>query len=426
MARILLYSLVLGVFLLFGRAEAASTVNWTFYGPGAGGRMQGSMSAASKNLEGTNVIRTLDDVRTGKSKYVTLASATAMKGRYYCIGTVTYTSPPGNGGDGKTHTLENVVGYVHDTGCAFNGTCSCAFLSQFCDGRARTDKMDIAVGNFTGYDGSFAMSYITKNPNRAPKDWTQLAGLPQQQQQNPITQCGGEVRETGTPAPASVIPPKTDDPQNSLTRLLAPATQPQPTPYPVSQSPYQSQVAPTGLPVLNGADPMSYGDPTTMYPQGSVLQVPIPQIQGTATNSMLSVLFQQSSATSGIRSLQTVAESILSLFNVPTTSNTNTTPLPPTTLFTHAPVETGSDMNNVSYMVLSQYDEPRPTADASTTPVFDPIVTPAEQRPVSTFTEVIVSPTPDPVDASETRPLVVKILTSIKSLLQSMLTFLSR
>ena len=286
MPRIVLYSVVLGLFLIFGRAEAANSINWTFYGPGAGGKMQGSMSAASNNLEGTNVIRTLDDVRTGKSKYVTLASATAMKGRYYCIGTVTYTSPPSNGGDGKTHTLENVVGYVHDTGCAFNGTCSCAFLAQFCDGRARPDKMDIAVGNFTGYDGSFANSYISKNPNKAPKDWTQLAGLPTQgASNNPLQACGGEVRESGTPVSAPYTPPLTSAPNNPLTQPYTTAPQPQPTSVPTSQPLYQNQ--PVSQPLPNSSIvPVSYAEPAPQYPAVPTLGVtPVPQVPATATNS---------------------------------------------------------------------------------------------------------------------------------------------
>jgi hypothetical protein len=427
MPRIILYTVVLGVFLMLGKAEAANAINWTFYGPGAGGKMQGGMSAASNNLEGTNVIRTLDDVRTGKSAYVTLASASVMKGRYYCIGTVTYTSPPNNGGDGKTHTLENVVGYVHDTGCAFNGTCSCAFLAQFCDGKARTDKMDIAVGNFTGYDGSFANSYITKNPNRAPKDWTQLAGLPSGQSQNPIQACGGQVRETGTPIPATALPARTDTPDNPLTKLLtqppaqsyAPAPQPQAQSVPTSQPLYQNQPLPNTGPV-----PVNY-QPDSSYPGSPVLTVTPQPNAGTvpkATNSILSSLFRETSATSGIRTLQVVAQSIFELFVVPTSSDT----VQPPPLFARTELQPTGDVSNVSFMAISQYNDEMPQDDATSTPVFEEPVRAAVERPVSTFSSVSVDPRPDAGVVVNEQTLMIKVLTSFRSLLERIVHIFGR
>ncbi len=426
MPRIILYTVVLGVFLMSRSAEAAHAINWTFYGPGAGGKMQGSMSAATNNLEGTNVIRTLDDVRTGKSKYVTLASASVMKGRYYCIGTVTYTSPPTNGGDGKTHTLENVVGYVHDTGCAFNGTCSCAFLAQFCDGKARTDKMDIAVGNFTGYDGSFANSYITKNPNRAPKDWTQLAGLPSGQTQNPVQACGGQVRETGTPIPATALPARSDTPDNPLTKLLtqppaqsyAPTSQPQPQSVQTSQPLSPSQPIPnTGATPANYQSDLSYPNSPvlTVTPQPNVITVP------SATNSILSSLFRESSATSGIRSLQVVAQSLFDLFVVPTSSDT----VPPP-LFARSQIQPTGDVSNVSLMTISQYNDEMPQETATPTPVFAEHVRAAVERPVSTFTDVHVDPRPDAEAATGEQTLMIKVLTSFRSLLERIVHIFGR
>ncbi len=320
--------------------------------------MQGPMTASQKDAEGSsNGIHTLDDVRLGKSKYVTLASASSMKGRYYCIGTVTYTSPPGNGGDGKTHTLSNVVGYVHDTGCAFNGTCSCAFVRQFCDGKARTDKMDIAVGNFNGYSAEFAMNYITKNPNRAPKDWTQIAGIPRQSGDaaSALAPCGGQPKEEGTPVSAQHIPPMSLAPQNPLQGMQSPGQSP-------GQSYQEPQSSPTGgstggssgggavgngSQVYTGAP--AYADPG--YYGAPLPQAPVPT-QGTPSSTMLSSLFQQSSATSGIRVVQSTAQALIDLFSTPQSAGSR----PVVQQQSPAPAAL-YDTSNVSLMAVSQYDD---------------------------------------------------------------------
>ncbi|MCE9541088.1 hypothetical protein K8R03_00840 [Candidatus Kaiserbacteria bacterium] len=208
--------------------NAAESINWTFYAPGAAGWMQGGLTAAAKDASGaTNAIHTLDDVRTGASKYVTLASATVMRGRWYCIGAVTYTSPINNGGDGQVHTLQNVVGYVHDTGCAFNGTCSCSSLPQYCNRIPHPEKMDIPVGNFGGWGALQAANYVTKNKNIATTNWQQIAGLPTGSDAS--GPCGGVAQETGVPTPAQYRPatildayPQTAQPP--LTSSIQPST----------------------------------------------------------------------------------------------------------------------------------------------------------------------------------------------------------
>lgn len=165
------------------------------------------MNAASRDASGgSSIIHTLDDVRTGASKYVTLSSATSMKGRWYCIGTVTYASPK----DRQMHTITNVVGYVHDTGCAFNGTCSCSRLAQYCNGVSHPEKMDIAVGNFTGWGSVAASDFVDKNANSAPRSWQQIAGLPSGTDTS--GPCGGVPQETGTPSAASYNPSSVRDP----------------------------------------------------------------------------------------------------------------------------------------------------------------------------------------------------------------------
>ena len=177
--------------------------------------MQGSGTTAQPDASGKpGALHTLDDVRLGRSPYVTVASATIMKGRWYCIGDVTYTSPI----DRRTHSLQNVVGYIHDTGCAFNGTCSCGWLPQFCNGRARTDKMDIAVGNFSGWGALTAANFVTQNPHRAPAVWQQIAGLPNPgyQSTNSGSACNGIPRETGVPSSATYSPSSISDPYDTF------------------------------------------------------------------------------------------------------------------------------------------------------------------------------------------------------------------
>ena len=177
------------------------------------------MKAASSDASGSNTIHTLDDVRTGRSKYVTIASASIMKGRWYCIGTVTYTSPTNNSGDGQTHTLTNVVGYIHDTGCAFNGTCCptgkeslckiCGTHPEFCNGKPNPQKMDVPVGNFTGWGGLQASQYVQRNTYRIPSTWQQIAGLPDASRGAAGGPCGGVSRETGIPSAATYVPTQT-------------------------------------------------------------------------------------------------------------------------------------------------------------------------------------------------------------------------
>ncbi len=428
MPRVILYTIVLVVFFAYSSAEASNSINWTFYGPGAAGKMQGPMIASQKDAEGLSTgIRTLDDVRLGRSHYVTLASASVMKGRYYCIGTVTYTSPPGNGGDGKTHTLNNVVGYVHDTGCAFNGTCSCAFLKQFCDGKPRTDKMDIAVGNFNGYSAEFAMNYITKNPNRAPKVWTQIAGLPQKGAAPSATNaCGGDPKEEGVPVAAQYIPPSTLAPQNPLLSQL----QGQQATQSYTSSPYQSQPTPTGG--TSGVAPIpatyvggAYADPA-YYPTAQ----PVPQ-PTVATNPILTGLFQQSSATSGIRVVQNVAQTLLDMFTVPAASGTRGVSSGVTNSGSQMSLNADAyETSNISLMTVSQMDaessvalpaqvtygtQPRPNVMPTDTVQTNPVSTFVQTSPIATSSLNV-----------QTTNLLSSIISSLRTLMESLVRTLAR
>lgn len=100
---------------------------------------------------------TLDDVRLGNSRYVTLAANEAHYGKYYYMGSVSYQSPI----DGKWYRLNDVVGYVHDTGGAFRAQ-GCARWNT-CSQIGR--KFDVAVGNFTGLSGTSAGKFVGAMPD---------------------------------------------------------------------------------------------------------------------------------------------------------------------------------------------------------------------------------------------------------------------
>ncbi len=117
---------------------------YTFYAPGPGDRMEGGFETSKKNREGENIPRTLDDYRLGKSPYVTVASDPSRYGQDVNLGKITYRSPL----DNNTYTLDDVKGYIHDTGSAFQG---------------RPDKLDIATGDFRGWNPSQASSFVARN-----------------------------------------------------------------------------------------------------------------------------------------------------------------------------------------------------------------------------------------------------------------------
>ncbi len=87
----------------------------TNYWPVRGGdSMQGGIASATKGLDGQMMVRTLEDVRTGKSTYVTIAGTQESYGAKYRIPEITYINAKG-----ETHTLKNVQAYVNDTGGYF-------------------------------------------------------------------------------------------------------------------------------------------------------------------------------------------------------------------------------------------------------------------------------------------------------------------
>lgn len=115
------------IFTVLGGLEACNPVEQlksecfspelTSYSPQAGGdSMEGGYASSKPGLDGKLLVRTLDDVRTGKSDYVTLAGDPSQYGKVFNIALITYRDNKGN-----YYNLYNVKAYVHDTGPAFRG-----------------------------------------------------------------------------------------------------------------------------------------------------------------------------------------------------------------------------------------------------------------------------------------------------------------
>jgi hypothetical protein len=80
---------------------------------GAGG--EGGYEASRPGPDGKAIVRTLDDVLTGQSDYITIAGNPELYGKEYIIPEIPYTDK-----QGVRHILTNVRAVVHDTGSAFN------------------------------------------------------------------------------------------------------------------------------------------------------------------------------------------------------------------------------------------------------------------------------------------------------------------
>lgn len=137
----------------------------TFYAPGASGPvgkykdLEGPFATSRKNPEtGQAIPSTLDDVRLGRAKAVTVAGDPSRYGQSVNLGPITYRSPI----DGQTYTLPDVKGYVHDTGSAFQG---------------RPDKLDIAVGDFRGWTPQQASAFVSKDPGTRDVDFSGGGGF---------------------------------------------------------------------------------------------------------------------------------------------------------------------------------------------------------------------------------------------------------
>lgn len=86
----------------------------TTYSPQRGGdRMEGGYEASRPGPDGQAMVRTLEDFRSGRAPYVTIAGNPQLYGREYTIPEVRYSV------GGQPQTLRNVPVVVHDTGGAF-------------------------------------------------------------------------------------------------------------------------------------------------------------------------------------------------------------------------------------------------------------------------------------------------------------------
>lgn len=129
--------------------------------PGCETSIQGCIATSRPNLFGQSVPMTLDCVRKGECQFVSLASDPSNYGKFFNVGTVTYTSAE----DGKTYTLENVAGYVHDTGGAFRGRPDkLDIAATICSGCTEKQAASFGLGRAVGATGTYG-SYAESRPS---------------------------------------------------------------------------------------------------------------------------------------------------------------------------------------------------------------------------------------------------------------------
>lgn len=260
----------------------------TFYGPGAGGTVQGGFETSRPGLDGEYVPRTLDDVRLGKADAVTLATAPENYGKYYDMGAVTYKSNI----DGVTYTgdkdlaaakgytysenLENVTGYAHDTGAAFRaggcgawGTCG-----------ERLNKFDVAVGDFRGWSGGEAYKFLVSQGqefggNRL-NEFQQIAGLP-----------SGSTNPWGSGPVASTYQPQANWNTGGSPIAYSGGLNPYPSNFasaPIPQAPSYALME-QAFPVTHWASLQDYFGADATVPQAQVPPNTVPAMQNPSTPS---------------------------------------------------------------------------------------------------------------------------------------------
>lgn len=131
---------------VFAMTPQQVTARVTCYAPGADPRIEGPFATSRPGPNGgQNIPKTLDDFRLERSNYVTLAAHPARYGQWFNMGTITYVSNL----DSRRYTIQNVIGYVHDTGCAFMNPSergSCCQRYGTCGEVHR--KFDVAYGDY--------------------------------------------------------------------------------------------------------------------------------------------------------------------------------------------------------------------------------------------------------------------------------------
>jgi hypothetical protein len=123
----------------------------------AGDSTEGDYKSSIAGPDGSAVVRTLEDVRTGASPYVTLAGDPSLYGASYTIPQVTYQA------NGKSYTLKNVPAVVHDSGPAFKGQPAGRFdIAVGRDLNMRERNQDMSATQFV--PSSSALAYSGETP----------------------------------------------------------------------------------------------------------------------------------------------------------------------------------------------------------------------------------------------------------------------
>jgi hypothetical protein len=117
-------------------------------------KMEGGYESSIAGLDGKNIVRTLEDYSAGKTSYITLAGDSSQYGKSYIIPEINYINRAG-----QNVRLQNVPGYVHDTGSAFAGAGNTKFdIPIFRDG----NNSQMASQPFNGNNIIFIPATIEK------------------------------------------------------------------------------------------------------------------------------------------------------------------------------------------------------------------------------------------------------------------------
>lgn len=91
------------------------TGHLTAYSPQKNGcKMEGGYASSRPGPDRKAVVRTLADVASGRSEYITIAGSPKFYGHHYRIPAIDFVDA-----QGRLHALKNVRAVVHDTGGAF-------------------------------------------------------------------------------------------------------------------------------------------------------------------------------------------------------------------------------------------------------------------------------------------------------------------
>lgn len=146
------------------------------YSPQAGGsKMEGGYAASKPGPDGKAEVRTLEDVASGRSPYVTVAGNPSLAGKSYTIPSITFI-----GTDGKEQTLKNVKAVVHDTGSAFKSAPEGRFdvpIAKDADNALMAKNAGIWSRSGIQFVPEGKGGSVAKAPPVSQRGLTQVAGL---------------------------------------------------------------------------------------------------------------------------------------------------------------------------------------------------------------------------------------------------------